>query len=111
MDIDFFIKFYEEIPEEKWCVGQFENNNGQSCAIGLLGVRQQGGLFNYIKTELFESFCKVVPSEQNIFMNGLYPNCVSSVNNGLISRYQQKTPKERVLAYLNDIKNKQHETI
>lgn len=103
-DIDFFINYYETIPEEKWCAGRFSNEEGQNCAIGLLGV--DGTFFHGIeKTELFESLCKLVPLGSSYGYVD-YPEDLALANNGKKAQYQQPTPKQRTLAYLNDIKNK-----
>jgi hypothetical protein len=89
-----FIKFFEPIPEEKWCVGEFINTDGKCCALGLCGGRW--------REQTDESI-----SLFNLFLaHGLY---IERVNDGLYSKYNQPTPKQRILAALRDIDAKERE--
>lgn len=85
-DVDYFIKKFEAIPDEKWCINEIDNGRGQRCALG-----HTWGLFG--ETKETEALCNV--------MNWR----VSFINNGESHDYKQSTPRARILAALNDIKN------
>lgn len=88
---DFFIQKFEAIPEEKWCVGDYFNEQGQYCALGFT-MKKSGGSAN-------ESFCL----SELFGVHGALS--VTHVNDGKDVRYPQATPKQRILAALGDIKN------
>ncbi len=93
---DFYF-FYNEIPENKWCVGAFEDQEtGQCCAIGHLGQRSACNA----KTPAVEKI-----SELLYGVRCHYPGELARVNNVTLlcnRKYLQDTPKQRVLAYLKD---------
>lgn len=37
-DVDYFIEKFEKIPEDKWCVGRFDDGYGAKCALGHCGA-------------------------------------------------------------------------
>lgn len=84
--IDFFINKFEVIPEEMWCVDELQNERGQRCAIGHCEAQS---LVDY--------------TESNTLIR-LSKYRIASVNNGIERDYQQPTPKQRVLAFLYNIK-------
>lgn len=88
--VDYFIKKFTAIPDEKWCVGHYINFDGQCCAKGLCGDRED------INS----------PPEASA-LEGCFPAHISvcDVNDGELAEYQQATPRARILAALNDIKN------
>lgn len=99
-DVDFFIKKFEAIPEEKWCRGDRQNDKGQRCAHGHCYPEDADELqlsgFGF-KNEDENSLIKLA---KEAGYSGFAP-----INNGEDQRYQQDTPKQRMLAVLNDIKN------
>jgi hypothetical protein len=88
--VDYFIKKFEAIPEDKitgsiwWSA---ESNCG--CAHGHCGVRYEKG-----ETEESRGLLVFLP-------------LASAITVGTHSRYQQPTPKQRILAALYDIKKMQ----
>ena len=78
-DVYYFIRFFAAIPEERWCVGYLDDGDGRHCAIG---------------------HC---PNESTRFLWEEYKLCLAAVNDGEHPRYQQSTPKRRVLAALRDV--------
>ncbi len=92
--VKFFIKKFEAIPEEKWCVNELENEDGQRCALG--HTMALGGRLNLFQT----------PTEETIILQNLFKEeCgfqIAHINNGMDRRYQQPTPKQRVLNALYD---------
>lgn len=92
-NVDYFIKKFEAIPEEKWTILVLIDNAGRSCALGHCGVlpTNSGPYYNtegYSLRDLLEK-------------HDVY---VMAVNDGNDKNYQQPTPKQRILAALYDIK-------
>ena len=90
--VDYFIAKFEAIPEEEWCEGEYVSSDGRKCALGHCGHSPFGLTFE--REALINLFKK----------SGLY---ASDINDGKHSKYQQPTPKQRILAALRDIKERQ----
>ena len=101
-NVDHFIKKYEGIQESEWCEGQFENPSGQRCASGWCQNRANGrrksGTIGREEMALYEIFNQGTPIS---FSN----NMVFKINDGCHPRFQQKTPRARILAALRDVKD------
>lgn len=102
-DADYFIKKFESIPEEKWNdFVQYDEETKTRCAFGHCGWKiPKGDVVNGDQTfegrkltELFNSVGFEVGSK----------NWITDVNNGFSPDYKQETPRQRMLAVLNDIK-------
>ena len=87
-NIDYFINKFKAIPEDRWCVRAL-HDNGRACALG--HCLEVGHIFSQECSEFIRVFGVGAPS----------------VNNGYDQRYQQPTPKQRILAALYDIKKLQ----
>lgn len=115
-DVDYFIKFYSAIPDNFWCVGKFtqvDEATGtiQHCAMGHLNE------MGYCTCDMcMKETKRVIPSSEEVrilktFLEIIKPMKVAigygieAVNDDRAAQYQQETPKARVLAALNDIKN------
>jgi hypothetical protein len=86
-DKAFFIAKFEAIPEEDWTTEVYIDN-GRKCALGHCGERN-----NNRSVE--------AQSLERLFSGRwLY---VSDVNDGDNDAYPQPTPKQRILAALNDL--------
>lgn len=92
--VDYFIKKFEAIPDNKWVTGHFMQEDGKRCAIGhCVGPENQ------------------LPALIMLFNNNITASVVQvndmgrAYHNGPIL-YPQPTPKERILAALYDIKAK-----
>lgn len=90
---DYFIKFFKKIPDKKWTTGAYgilplPTPQSPRCALGHLGLSTVSGRSKKIKA--FE--CIVHPA--------------SRINDGMDMNYQQRTPKQRILAALADAKKK-----
>lgn len=95
-DIDHFIKKFEAIPEENWCVGHIYRNvngNEQKCALGHCLTLENGHVVGYPEESL--NLSRIVRK---------YKSDIVDINNGRDSRYTQDSPKKRVLAFFNEIK-------
>ncbi len=90
-NVDYFIAKFESIPEEKWCVDRVTNKEGQHCAFGHCSADKGA---NCIEGE------KLYRLTTPEFL-------VADVNDGRDKKYQQPTPKQRILAALYDIKFKE----
>lgn len=99
--VDYFIKKFEAIPENLWCVMSRAKDN-QRCALGWCYPTSEEAkasqLWNYSQTSQEEK-------ELNAFIRLINPSwAAGGVNNGIYPQYSQPTPKQRILAALNDIK-------
>lgn len=93
--VSYFVEKFSAIPDEKWAVGAFNIvETDKCCALGLCGVRigrstEEGQALNL----LFDNYIGISP-------------VVPEVNDGTALSYQQETPKLRILAALEDIRNR-----
>ncbi len=78
----YFIAKFEAIPDELWCVNHYAGPGGSHCAIG---------------------HCEGIHSAEADALRGLLPTPAAGINDGNSSKYQQPTPKARILAALRDL--------
>jgi len=88
-DVNYFIKKFEAIPEDKWTTGRFALG-GQCCALGHCGERLRA------ETEESRALDRVV---------GEHGFVVITINDGSDLRFNQPTPKKRILAVLQYVKD------
>lgn len=99
-DSQYFIDKFSAIPEEKWCIRaiqRFENGIEQRCAMGWCFSK------NINPNKISE---EDIRSQENLQMDRFFHRINASrvdINNGDDPRYQQPTPKQRVLAAFADI--------
>jgi hypothetical protein len=101
-DVDFFIRKFEAIPEDQWRSGGIGSATGRRCALGHCG-------FNYRpadeETPEAKALAALLPPTDAGAM--VYPFWGPlDINDNRDPRYRQSTPKARILAALNDIKEK-----
>lgn len=91
---DYFIEKFTAISEEDWCVGLYTDQTGSHCALGHCGVRNEYGNTEGTTegTALWQLFQDAKLS-------------VSDVNDGWSRHFKQPTPKQRIIAALNQIKS------
>lgn len=106
-DVDYFIKNFEAIPEDKWFIGNFNSpDNSKSCALGHCGIR--GEKVNSLLSLFTANNLNVA-----IVNDGSISPFVFFDKEGLCKAKNSKkyfhlpTPKQRILAALYDIKAKQ----
>lgn len=93
-NVQYFIDKFEKIKTKKWTTGRYSSMFGLShCALGHCGMGD--------KVDGFDTYPEVFHLAK-IFANSKLN--IISVNDGDCPRYQQPTPKQRILAALNDIK-------
>ena len=93
-NVDYFIKKFEAIPNDKWCLRVLQDSEGRSCAFGHCGTIEGKGR-TYIHTK-----------EGNA-LEGMFDSLEESVvqvSDGINSEYDQITPRGRMLAALKHIK-------
>lgn len=104
--VDYFIKKFEAIPEKMWITKIWNNfTTGQSCVNGHCGVKMSDVCTDEslgLKMA-FTSLSKY--TEENF----LFSFTALQINDGCDDRYQQPTPKQRILAALYDIKKMSNE--
>ncbi len=91
MDVQYFIDKFEKIPEDRWCTGLFTKGDNH-CAYGHCGVMQP--------------LQETVESKRLSYLFR-FSGIVTDINDGRDKRYPQPTPKQRILAALRDVKNKE----
>lgn len=92
-DADYFIYKFKAIPEGEWCKGKFKYSN-KFCALGHCGART--------------GYVKGIPEADalsDLFEKNICEELVE-INDGTSGEYLQKSPKQRILAALRDIKDK-----
>ena len=83
-DAAYFIAKFEGIPEERWCTNVFRSHGGRRCALGHCQESRTGR------------------TDESIALANLLTD-TAEINDGKDPRYQQPTPKQRVLAALKDL--------
>lgn len=115
--VDYFIDKFAAIPEDQWAMGTF-NHGGRKCVNGHCGARyahivqEQTGEVAGLQKVLFP-LCEDVElpgtHRKEYEMTTRYSVTAAKINNGTDDRYQQATPKQRILAALADIKRMEQE--
>jgi len=98
-NVNYFIKKFESIPDNKWFVGEYSNKTGTKfCAYGHLG-----NALNKKATPRSIALSELVKSYANESIDGRY--FVPEVNDGTSGWvFTGRTPKERILNLLYNIK-------
>lgn len=90
--LDYFIAKFTNTRDNLWCTNHYQYD-GKSCAMGWCGVDSNG----YLNSSSHEA-------NELIVLFDLHGLSVEDVNDAGNYKYQQATPKERILAALYDIK-------
>lgn len=115
-NVDYFIKKFEAIPENKWAVRSFIVRKKrtfrkplvQCCAQGWCNINGSNVERIVIGDDTTNKEALALYALFPPLRNGLQWRLpIGEINNGEDMRYQQPTPKQRVLAALYDIKNMQ----
>lgn len=98
--VDYFIKKFEAIPEDSFYQGEYANpyDNTKKCALGHCG---RGNFHPTAESESLEMLIRAYSYKTDIIAT------VSLINDGSIKEFQQPTPKQRILAALYDIRDKE----
>lgn len=100
-DVNYFLAKFQNTRDDQWCMYTFQDEYGRCCALGWCGM---GSLRDDIQEVPEEAISLLKLFRESA---GLLTNLIANINDGHDKRYQQPTPKERILAALMDIKNKQ----
>lgn len=114
-DVQYFINKFEAIPEDEWVVGALIRGH-KLCANGHCGVRvytegteESKAMFFIFKDMHLSSTDYGKPtwleSSPTSAVYGQYSDAAANINDGYSLEYQQKTPKQRILAALYDIRD------
>lgn len=85
-NFDEIIRYLESTTEDSWCTDVVKTKDGKNCLLG--------HLFDFGGNKVMDIFESLIATT---FM--FYP-----VNDGTNKMYQQETPKQRIIAYLKDIR-------
>lgn len=97
-DVNYFISKFEAIGEMYWTTGRLSHDN-KMCVLGFCGAKQVGGVVNLDLYPEAISLYKLVKKHLS--------SDVFTINDNGDNRYQQTTPKQRIIAALYDIKKMQ----
>ena len=117
---DYYIDKFRAIPDSQWAIGTRLLDDGSKCALGhleddyytsshgcqLLGIIK---LFKDMSVHIIKKDSFNAYDIGDIVKDARF--IVAAINNGETAEYQQATPKERILAVLEDIKAKLELTI
>jgi hypothetical protein len=110
-DVDYFIKKFEAIPEELFCIGAFKDG-AKRCTNGHCGMLSEFEVTPEL--EQLKRLLAVIPLHEKYVpceipdREGSYSLRAACINDGRALEYQQPTPKQRILAALHDIKKLQN---
>lgn len=106
--VEFFIAKFEAIPENNWCEHYLEDDDDKHCAQGHCGVSTDNIIETwegYTDNEEFFALARLFPDKSKRYEYSGY--IIADINNGDDVRYHQPTPKQRILAALYDIRDKE----
>ena len=100
-DVMHFIKKFEAIPEDKWICGTIGQSSERTCAMGHCGGYTVQSVESRTLSQILRPF--VESKRPNVYFDN--NQIVYYINDGLLDRLEEnKTPKQRILAALYDIK-------
>lgn len=116
-DLAFFRSFFASKPESTWCVNQLRDGQGRYCANGHTASSGQWGPFAMTPTAMTRALIALlrplgvgVPPINTLCTNGEWRECSvedvtasAAINNGQHPRYQQPSPRARVLKAIDDL--------
>lgn len=107
--VDYFIDKFSAIPEDKWAIYTQHDGKGRHCALGWCRYKHQlnNGEYrrDYDWSEEQEALMRLfIKAGLNTICGGETLGDVAYVNNGTHPKFQQPTPKKRILAALLYIK-------
>ena len=90
--LDEVIQYLEQTPEDSWCTDVVRTEVGKNCVYGHLHAFGGNPLCDIFEEAIATTYM-------------LYP-----VNDGEHPDYKQPTPKQRILAYIRDLKSGKQKT-
>ncbi len=113
LTVDFFIDFYSGIPANRWTTGlrtECTADGVKHCALGLLRSEFSEVIADPFSAEIFLISLPLVDKNEIPNNNSAIVRANNGIHDphGAYKKYQSlKTPKARVLAFLNDVKKLQ----
>lgn len=89
-DVDYFIKKFSAIPDDKWCTNVTTNDIGQHCAYGHCGLSGASAISENHEGDALRDLFRI---------NGF---SVTGVNDGY-TKIQGSNPKERIINALKEM--------
>lgn len=106
-DVEYFINKFETIPEEQWCMYEFENSIGQRCALGHCGITTKN-----VSELLNPRHPRQEGSELHKLIERFFQVSVFDINDGHDTfGISGNTPKDRMLSALNTIKHMEKKNV
>lgn len=109
--VQYFIKKFKAIPSKQIIARRQNDGNGGRCAVGWCGHNEYFNNPEVIKSTSSSDECKALEillhnaGIESVTVEGLRNGWnIADVNNGDHPKYQQRTPKARILAALADVK-------
>jgi hypothetical protein len=106
--VEYFIKKFEAIPENEWCEHSFSRYNNanmtvEHCVLGHCGIKttKQSNIEAQNLLMLTEN------KDLRFFEITDKLPIIAQINDGIYSNFTQSTPKQRVLAFLYNLKAKE----
>lgn len=109
-DVNYFINKFSKIPEKRWITDTFVGVNPLNrCARGFC-LTAKSAFKAWRGKDAVEVLREY--NEELVALDGLFGQVsegivIALINNGWVKEYQQATPKQRVLAALQDLKLEQ----
>lgn len=107
MNAQYFIDKFEAIPEEKWTEFVQIDNHGKRCALGHFLPSEYRNTKDWINGGYNCGAQTVEGKALTKIFGDAYT--IASINNGQYPRYNQPTPKQRILAALRDEQSKEQQ--
>lgn len=104
-DLNYFIGKFENIPEHLWTTGTLEGTGNRHCCLGHCGMTMTTKA-----TEEADALAELVDKHLKLTILRKKGDCdfafytIFPINDNQNSDYKQRTPKQRILAALYDIK-------
>ena len=92
--MDYFIRKFEAIPEERWTILEYVDRSGRCCALGHCGVRENASGIGFASRES--------DARESDALTALLPK-IAQINDDIDGRLGG-TPKQRILDALRRVK-------
>lgn len=105
IDLNPFIEYLEKTSENEWVVDVVRTQNGKNCMFGHLVNWFYGKEYKENIMPIWDAFESMWATSYMI-----YPVNDGEAPKWMNEKYEQKTPKERVIAYLKNLRDGKEDT-
>lgn len=95
LDLKKIVAYLESTPEDSWCTGVVRTKTGKNCLLGHVVDYVYGKDYEGNIMPAWDLFGEFYATEYMYY----------GINDGEDPKYPQKTPKQRILAYLTNMLN------